>query len=269
MARELNASRDWKALLDLSDLFRRRRFDVVHTHTPKAGLIGPFAARLADVPVVVHIIYGLMFHDRMSASRRNVFRCAEKFTAIFAHRLLSQSREDIRAAVATGLCSSEKISYIGNGIDADHFAPAPKSESSGKIIIGSVGRLVAEKGFPELFEAARRLAERNPNLHFIVVGPTEADQNDAIPQQLLDDLTRSGVVEFPGWGDDMRSWYARMDTFVLPSHREGIPRTCMEAASMGLPVIATDIRGCREVVKNGETGILSVCTRSRRAGGSD
>jgi glycosyltransferase involved in cell wall biosynthesis len=67
----------------------------------------------------------------------------------------------------------------------------------------------------------------------------------------------------------MRSWYARMDTFVLPSHREGIPRTCMEAASMGLPVIATDIRGCREVVKNGETGILSVCTRSRRAGGSD
>jgi glycosyltransferase involved in cell wall biosynthesis len=122
--------------------------------------------------------------------------------------------------------------------------------------VGSVGRLVAEKGFHELFQAAQKLSERNRSLHFVVVGPAEPDQNDAVPQRLVDELTRSGTVEFPGWGDDMRAWYGRMDMFVLASHREGIPRACMEAAAMGLPVVATDIRGCREVVKNGETGLL-------------
>src|SRR5512140_3709907 len=99
MSRELSFSRDWRSLRDLRDLFRRGKFDVVHTHTPKAGLIGPVAARLAGVPVIVHTIHGLLFHDRMPVLKRCIFWVAEKWTATFAHRLLSQSREDVRVAV--------------------------------------------------------------------------------------------------------------------------------------------------------------------------
>jgi glycosyltransferase involved in cell wall biosynthesis len=116
--------------------------------------------------------------------------------------------------------------------------------------------LVYDKGFRELFEAAEMLVPRFPNLKFVVVGPEESDQNDAIEPHRLEDLKRRGIVNFLGWRDDTRSCYAIMDAFALPSHREGVPRACMEAAAMKLPVIASDIRGCREIVLNGESGIL-------------
>ena len=89
-----------------------------------------------------------------------------------------------------------------------------------------------------------------------MIGPRETDQNDALDNDYMDDLQRRGVVRFVNWCDDMRPWYAAMDLFVLPSYREGIPRACMEAAAMMRPIVASDIRGCREVVLEGETGVL-------------
>ena len=116
--------------------------------------------------------------------------------------------------------------------------------------------LVYEKGFAELFEAAEALADKYEKLEFVIVGPQEADQNDAVEPGQINDLEKRGLVRFAGWQADMPAMYRAMDLFVLPSHREGIPRACMEAAAMGLPVIATDIRGCREVVLDGQTGTL-------------
>jgi glycosyltransferase involved in cell wall biosynthesis len=264
--RELSPLADLRALAQLYRLFRFHHFDVVHTHTPKAGLLGPVAARLAGVPVVVHTIHGLLFHDRMPRWKRCLFWLPEKWTAIFSHYLLSQSREDVDVAVRTHLCSRDKISYIGNGIDLTHFSAKSNGErirrrcqlglTEDDFVIGSVGRLVYEKGFAELFAAADRLSSDPDPIKFLVVGPEEKNQNDAIDSGLMQELKRRGVIRFLGWRDDVVSWYPAMDLFVLPSHREGIPRACMEASAMQRPVIASDIRGCREVIEHGRTGLL-------------
>ena len=155
---------------------------------------------------------------------------------------------------------------MANGIDVAHFAPQAIYARREKLrevglqasdfVVGSVGRLVKEKGFMELFAAAEGLTARYPQLKFLVIGPRETDQNDALNNDYMDDLQRRGVVRFVNWCEDMRPWYAAMDIFVLPSYREGVPRACMEAAAMMRPVVASDIRGCREVVLDGDTGLL-------------
>jgi glycosyltransferase involved in cell wall biosynthesis len=266
MVREMAPLHDIRSVTALARCFRQHKFDVVHTHTPKAGLIGPIAARLARVPQVVHTIHGLLFHDRMTRWRQTIFWVPEKITATLCDRLLSQSREDVERAVRSRLCSRRKIAYLGNGIDVARFAPPASCDRTEKLrqvglqasdfVVGSVGRLVKEKGFAELFAVAEALTARCPQIKFLMIGPRETDQNDALDPAYMDDLQRRGVVRFVNWGEDMTQWYAAMDIFVLPSYREGIPRACMEAAAMMLPVVASDIRGCREVVLHGVTGLL-------------
>jgi glycosyltransferase involved in cell wall biosynthesis len=266
MEREIAPFQDLRSMAALVRYFRQHKFDVVHTHTPKAGLIGPIAAQLARIPHVVHTVHGLLFHDRMTRLRQTIFWIPEKITATFCDRILSQSREDVERAVRSGLCARKKIAYIGNGIDVARFAPQATYDRTEKLrevglqpsdfVVGSVGRLVKEKGFMELFAAAETLTTRCPQLKFVVIGPRETDQNDALNNDYMDDLQRRGVVRFVNWCDDMRPWYAAMDLFVLPSYREGIPRACMEASAMMRPVVASDIRGCREVLLDGDTGLL-------------
>lgn len=267
MMREISPFADLNSTLALARLFRQNKFDVVHTHTPKAGLIGPVAGHLARIPNLVHTVHGLLFHDRMSRLHQTIFWLPEKITATTCNHLLSQSREDVERAVRSRLCARKKISYLGNGIDVGHFAPqnaerdrAEKLREVGlretDFVVGSVGRLVKEKGFLELFAAAETLSSRFPQIKFVVIGPREKDQNDALDSGYMDELQRRGVVRFVNWCDDMRPWYAAMDVFVLPSYREGVPRACMEAAAMMRPIVASDIRGCREVVLNGDTGLL-------------
>jgi len=267
MAREVSLRSDLVAFRSLVRCFKKHRFDVVHTHTPKAGLLGPIAAKVAGVPVVIHTVHGLLFHDRMPLWKRWLFWLPEKVTSTFSDFLLSQSKEDLIIAAQTRLCSSGKIRYLGNGIDLTQFSPCRANGArrlarmelgilDTDLVIGSVGRLVYEKGFAELFAAAGELIERHKDWKFVVVGPVENDRRDGVPASQIDFLRRTGSVIFLNWREDMYRWYATMDLFVLPSHREGVPRACMEAAAMGLPVIATDVRGCREVVKSNETGIL-------------
>ena len=268
MTRELSPLRDLRSFFALVRCFRKYRFDVIHTHTPKAGLLGPMAAKAAGVPVVVHTIHGLLFHDQMRSWKRLLFWIPEKVTAVFSDLLLSQSREDMTVATRSGLCSASKIKYLGNGIDVAMFSPSRSNGSrhltrkemgiaDTDIVIGVVGRLVLEKGFGELFAAAAELIPKHRTWKFVIVGPKENGQRtDAVPVSELEALSRTGSVFFLNWRDDVSKWYAIMDIFVLPSHREGVPRACMEAAAMELPVIATDIRGCREVVRTNETGIL-------------
>jgi glycosyltransferase involved in cell wall biosynthesis len=117
-------------------------------------------------------------------------------------------------------------------------------------------RFVYEKGFAELFAAAERISSRRSDVRFLIIGGRDEDQSDSLEPEILERLQRTGRFHFLGWQQEMPRWYSAMDLFVLPSHREGVPRACMEAAAMELPVIASDIRGCREVVRHQETGLL-------------
>ena len=124
------------------------------------------------------------------------------------------------------------------------------------VVCGAVGRLVWEKGYRELFAAAATLRSRRPALKIVVVGETDHGKADAVTEADIESATRDSGVTFLGHRDDVEDLYAAFDFYVLASHREGFPRSAMDAAAMGLPIIATDIRGCRQVVADGDTGML-------------
>jgi glycosyltransferase involved in cell wall biosynthesis len=273
MRREPSPAADIQSVANLYRIFRRHRFDVVHTHTPKAGLLGPVAARMAGVPVVVHTVHGLLFHDGQSRARQMLYWIPERITAAFADRLLSQSREDVARALSARLCRPQKITWIGNGIDLRKFSRNSDDRGAFRrefglgpedFVVGCVGRLVIEKGLCELFEAVRSLALKYPLLKLLVIGFDERGHSKAVPSATMEAVVRSGAVVFAGVRTDMPRCYAAMDLLVHPSHREGVPRACLEASAMELPVIACDVRGCREAIVPGETGLL-VPVRSPQA----
>ncbi len=160
-----------------------------------------------------------------------------------------------------------KLTLLGNGIDLDRFDPDHVDAEAVQalrhdldpdgdaVLIGAVGRLVREKGYPELFEAMDQVRAVHPKARLVVAGPADPDKADGVTQHELDRAEAAGV-RFLGMVDDVETLYAALDLYVLASHREGFPRSAMEAAAMGLPVVATDIRGCRQVVDHGTTGLL-------------
>ena len=261
---------DLKTLIRLVRYFRKERFHVVHTHTVKPGLLGRLAARLAGVPVVIHTIHGFYFHDEMHPVARRIFIAIEKIGAWCCDAILSQNQEDIDTAIREGICSPAKISHLGNGIDVTRFYPgcvdgAAVTELRRELglppdakIVGLIGRLVREKGFLEFFEAARIILDRGIDARFLAIGAAQPEKSDALTlQALIDQLGLQSAVHFLGLRDDIPALMSLMDVVALPSYgKEGLPRVLMEAAAMGKPVVATDVRGCREVVADGETGLL-------------
>lgn len=266
--RRMTPLRDLTAAWQIWRLCRRERFTIVHTHQVKAALFGQAAARLAGVPIVINTVHGFYFHEHTPPAKRRAWILLERFCALFSDTLLSQNREDIVTAVETGICPPGKIEHLGNGIDVRRFdrsaIPAERLAqlrqtlgiSPDAVVVGFVGRLVREKGIIELFTAIARLRARHPRLCLLVVGPEEPDMADAISRGTAAEAGIGDISVFAGYRSDMPDLYALMHLLVLPSHREGLPRSPMEASSMGLPTIATAIRGCREVVRPGENGEL-------------
>jgi glycosyltransferase involved in cell wall biosynthesis len=161
-----------------------------------------------------------------------------------------------------------KLHLLGNGIDLRRFDPdrrdparvaalrAELGAAPEDVVCGVVGRLVWEKGYREVFAAAARLRTQAPNVRVVVVGPTDEAKEDAITTAEVDRAARESNITFLGMRDDVEDLYAAMDLYLLASHREGFPRSAMEAAALGLPLVVTDIRGCRQVVDDGVTGTL-------------
>ncbi len=259
---------DLVSLFRLYRVIRREKLTIVHTHTPKPSLLGQMAARLAGVPVVVNTIHGFYFHDDMSPVFRWFFVTVERIAALFSDVILSQNSEDIETAIEIGISSPTKITYLGNGVDLQRFDPTSIDAKQlrqlrqefgipeNAPVVGFVGRLVAEKGLLELLAAMRRVREAIPKVHLLIVGPVDEYKIDAITPDIARDYGLEDVAHFVGRRDDTPELYALMDLLVLPSYREGFPRAPMEASAMGIPCIVTDIRGCREVVEEGENGFL-------------
>ena len=262
--RGMNLLADVRAAAELWRILRRERPDVLHTHNPKPGIYGRIVGRLAGVPIVVNTCHGLWATENDRLLKRWVVLALEAVAARFSHAELIQNVEDLELLTRRRINVPSRTKLLGNGVDLDRFAPGtidPKDRLAVRdelgagpdtIVVGIVGRMVAEKGYPELFEAAARLDGR-----YVVaaIGPDDPAKPDALTAAQRDAAVRAGVV-FLGQRDDVERLYAAMDVFVLPSHREGFPRAAMEAAATGLPIVATDVRGCRQVVVDGVTGLL-------------
>ena len=258
---------DLISLVTLIRLFRSEKFDVVHVHTPKGSFIGSLAAFITRTPVRFYTIHGFYFHPDMPAYKARFYRFFEFLTSRFVDHAFTVNREDRATAIRLGYYPEERITYLGGGIDLSQFIPFERSSSrraeirrsigftTGDRIVGFIGRLVKEKGLVELFKAYKSLKERMPNLRLLIVGPMDPDKGDAISPSIASHMGVEDVV-FAGMRLDVPDMLSVMDVFVLPSYREGFPQSLMEASAMGIPVVTTNVRGCREAVEEGRTGII-------------
>lgn len=273
IARSMNPLHVLRSLSALRRLFRRERFDVLHAHTPVAALIGRVAARLAGIPLVIYTAHGFYFHDEMPSWKRSLFVALERFGGRFTDLLFSQSAEDAEDAVKEGILPAGRVMAIGNGVNADRFDPARVGNGSmlradlgipeDAFVVGMIGRQVREKGVAEFLAAAERVLRLHPRTWFLLIGErlvsdhaAGVDTEYAAARAVLNEH-----LVAPGLRSDVPELLAAMDLFCLPSWREGMPRTIIEAMMMAKPVVATDIRGAREEVVPGKTGLL-VPTRS-------
>ena len=264
--RAANLAADLAAAREFLTVCRRLRPDIVHTHNPKPGVYGRIAARLARVPVVVNTVHGLYAQPTDRFAKRAVVYSLERLAATCSDAELIQNPEDLPVLRRLGI-PARRLHLLGNGIDLSRFDPARHAEARAggraelgvtdeDVVIGAVGRLVHEKGYAQLFEAAARLRTTHPQARFVVIGPHDPDKSDALTDDEIAQARTEGGVVFLGMRDDVERLYPAMDVYVLASHREGFPRSAMEAAAMGLPIVATDIRGCRQVVEHDRTGLL-------------
>jgi glycosyltransferase involved in cell wall biosynthesis len=265
---------DLRALWRLYRAFKVGAFTIVHTHTPKAGIYGRWAAKLARVPIVVHTSHGLVFQEGSPAAIRMLFTALERTAAACSDLVFSVNREDLAAMVSNRIAPPEKLRMHGNGglgVNVEHFDRArlaPQDVERNRVdlgipegarVVGFVGRLVREKGLPNLLEGVRSLRSTlGGKLCILVIGPRDDAKPDAVTPAIAYDYGLGDVAIFAGMRSrmEMPELYALMDVLVLPSQREGFPLVLAEAASMGVPVIATDIRGCREAVEAGRNGVL-------------
>ncbi len=261
-----------KSVLSLARLMRREKYDLVHTHSPVASVLGRAAAKLAGIERIVYTAHGFYFHEHMPRHKYALYHGIERSVAQITDRILVQSQEDYDTAVTSGLGSAAKLRYLGNGIDPSRFEPASlEDDDRTKLrrdlgipdehspLLGITGRITEEKGFGELVEALALIRDEFPAAHLLVIGGQLSTERDAFQDKLVDFIGEQGLeanVTFAGFRSDVDRLLGLLDLFVLPSYREGLPRSVLEAMAMELPVIATDIRGCREAVVDEVTGVL-------------
>jgi glycosyltransferase involved in cell wall biosynthesis len=257
---------DVATAIEFARICRRLRPDIVHTHNPKPGVYGRIAARLTGVPAVVNTVHGLYATPDDPLAKRTVVYTLERIAATFSHAELLQNPEDLPTLRSLKI-PADRLHLLGNGVDMARFDPERHADARSavrtelgiaddEVVIGLVGRLVAEKGYREVFEAARAMRATHPNARFVIAGPADPDKADAIRTDELERAARDANVTLLGMRTDVERLYPAFDLYVLASYREGFPRSAMEAAAMGTPIVATDIRGCRQVVDHGTTGLL-------------
>ncbi len=266
MRRAITPMKDLVALYRLWRSLRRIRPQIVHSHTPKGGLLGMIAATLARTPVRIYHLRGLPFVTA-TGLRRRLLRSTEWVSCALAHRVIAISHSTQSTAVEEGLSRPDKIGVLlggGNGVDAAvRFKPQPasvRSEIRGQLqipedalVIGFVGRLARDKGIVELAAAWKQLRERDPRLHLLLVGWNELEPGLA---EMGAALQADPRVRLTGPRSDVPRLYAAMDVVALPTYREGFPNVAVEAAAMALPLVATSIPGCVDAVQDGVTGTL-------------
>jgi len=258
--RGMNLVSELAVLAQLFLLYRREKPDLVHQVAMKPVLYGSLVARLSGVPHVVNALAGLGYVFTSDQPKARILRpvIASAFLGLLnsrRSRLILQNMDDCAKFIRKRFISEERIRLIrGSGVDTAAFSPTP--EPSGIPVIVLASRMLWDKGIKEFVEAARQLKDRGINTRFVLVGNTDLHNPSAIPNEQLTDWHTEGVVEWWGRRDDMPAVFEQSHIVCLPSYREGLPKVLLEAASCGRAIVTTDTPGCREVVRNGENGLL-------------
>ena len=255
-----NPFHDLRCLAEILRLYRKERPDIVHHVALKPALYGSIAAWRARIPLMVNAFAGMGFvfisRGPFATAARPVIRAAFRFLLNRPNsRIIVQNPDDRSLFVDRIGVDPRRVTVIpGSGVDVRRFRPRGEAPP-GEPVAVCVSRMLWDKGLGELVAAAGRLKERGVALRVRLIGPGD-DNPAAIPQDTLAAWAREGTVEIAGASDDIPGDYADAHIAVLPSYREGLPKSLLEAAACGLPMVSTDVPGCREVCRDGETGLL-------------
>jgi glycosyltransferase involved in cell wall biosynthesis len=257
-----------RAIAAMRRLIRAGHYDLVDSHNRNSSIVGRVAAWLEHVPVNLYTAHGFYFHDDQSRPAHRATVALEGALARITDYTLSQSAEDTEWVVDRGMILGHRIEHIGNGIDTRRFRPAPERRRALETELGlphdvlrvcSTGRLVRGKGLGDLLEAFARSSRSSTPTELVIIGGNIDQDIDSYAAEFTRRTRELGVepsVRITGLTTRVAEYLAVSDIFVLPSYREGLPRALLEAMSTGLAVVATNIRGCREAVFDGTTGLL-------------
>ena len=270
MTRKITPLQDLKCLLRLIKIFRKEKPDIVHTHTPKAGLLGMMAAKFCGIKVRIHTVAGLPLMVE-KGFKHQLLKFIEKLTYASANHIWPNSNSLMQFIIKNKLCKTAKLSIIAkgstNGIQLNRFnkenlQPEIIDEiktqinySANNIYLLCIGRLVVDKGIGELVHVFTRLQKANDNLVLILVGEYETTL-DPLPSETLHEIEINPSIIHINWTTQVEYYMKLADLFVFPSHREGFPNVLLQAGAMGLPVICSHITGNIDIVTNNETGLI-------------
>lgn len=260
--RSLNPLRELGLVLWLARLLRKERIDLVHGFTIKCAIYGSLAARLAGVRARVNAVAGLGYvftsEDLLARALRPVVRALFRIAlAGQGSRLVLQNPDDVSLFEKARLVPPDSIRLIrGSGVDCSRFQPLATPRRDGRFRVLLATRLLWDKGVAEFVKAAELVRGQGRAIEFVLAGDPDPGNPASVPETAVRAWADEGTVRWLGHVDDMPALLRSVDAVALPSYREGLPKTLIEAAACGLPLIATDVPGCREVVSHGTTGLL-------------
>lgn len=269
MHRHISLVQDLKSLWHLYRYFKKEKPDIIHSITPKAGLLSMIAGKMAGVPIRMHTFTGLIFPHQYGYMKHTLIMMDKLLCKAATHVYPEGNgvKEDLQKHNITN--KPLKIIANGNvnGVDIDYYHPEAFSEEAKNLLRTSlqikendfvflfVGRLVIDKGLRELVNAFDHLSKTYPNAKLLLVGPRENAHNP-LKRKMFHIIRHHQHIITVGYQEEVRPYYAISDVFVLPSYREGFPNAVLQAGAMGLPSIVTNISGCNEIIKEGENGLI-------------
>ena len=263
LVRELNPVQDWLAYRTLRAYFAAERFDVVHTHSSKAGIVGRFAARHAGVPVVVHTVHGQAFHPYQAAWRNQIYIRAERMSAKVSDRIYAVAQAMIDQCVRARVGPAELYRVVYSGMNLEPYLQAKRDPAlaaqvglpDDAIVVGKIARLFELKGYEYLIEAAPAIVAACPRVRFLIVGDGALR---ATLERRIAELGLQQAFVFVGLvpPSEIPRYTGLMNILVHLSLREGLPRTVVQGLASGIPAIGFPLDGTPEVIRDGETGIL-------------
>ncbi len=270
LTRKITPIQDLKCLFRLISIFKKEKPDIVHTHTPKAGLLGMMAARICGVKIRIHTVAGLPLMVEKGFKFR-LLKLIEKITSWSASQVWPNSASLLKIIKENKLAKPAKLKVLGkgssNGIDAQRFSRKVLDDmqvteikktinfSVGTIYLLCIGRMVADKGIPELVSVFTSLTQNNTNIKLILVGQYEAEL-DPLSADTLKQIESNPSIYHINWTDKVEYYMSLATYFVFPSHREGFPNVLLQSGAMQLPIICSRIEGNIDLITDGETGLL-------------
>jgi glycosyltransferase involved in cell wall biosynthesis len=263
LVREINPIKDLKHFIEFASYLKKHKFDIVHTHSSKAGIIHRIVAYLMGTKVVVHSVHGWSFHDHMSSKSKKLYVALEKLCAKFCHKMITVTDKDIEKGLKENIATRDKYTTIHSSIEIDRYSSPDKPKEDifnelgldpNKIIIGTVSRMSEQKAPLDFLYVAKEITKIYPNTQFLFIGGgnLKSEFEAYVKEHKLE-----GKVVYPGVRYDVQNMLAVMDIFILTSLWEGLPRVFSQSMAAKLPVVATKVDGAPEIIEEGFNGFMT------------